>query len=80
MAEDVSKRRVILVFVDVVDPHMTLKVVWARILVLSVRAEWTHIARTVVYKAVPYHLILSLETLPTFAARAVRNRTVMWSS
>jgi hypothetical protein len=59
--------------------NMPLQVIWSRIFVFAIWTEWTHITRRVVHKAVPYHLVLSLEALATFAAWAARYRTVMWT-
>jgi hypothetical protein len=43
LGKNVSEQRVILIFIHVMDPYMTLKVVRAGILVLPIWTEWTNI-------------------------------------
>jgi hypothetical protein len=47
-----------------------LKIVWSRILVVSIRTERTKIPRTLVEEAVSYHLVLPFEAFATFGAWA----------
>ena len=50
------------------NTYVTLEIVWSRILVISVRTEWTHVAWAVVNKAVANHLVLTLKTFAAFTA------------
>ncbi|OWP00770.1 hypothetical protein B2J93_8461 [Marssonina coronariae] len=59
------------------DKKLPLKVIRAWILVLSVRAEGTHVAGRVVDEAVPDHLVFSLEPLPALASGAAFDAAVV---
>lgn len=56
---------------------MTLQIVRTGVSVVSIRAEWTHITRTVVHKPVTNHLVLAFEAFATLATRAPCDWTVM---
>lgn len=58
---------------------LPLKVIGSRILVFSVGTERAHVPRRVMDKTMSNHLILPLETLPTFTARTTFHATIMWS-
>jgi len=77
LGKDVPELRIVLVFIHVVDPYVTLKVVRTGIFVLPIRAEWTNITGRIVNKAMADHFIFSLETLAPLTTRTALNRTVM---
>jgi hypothetical protein len=54
-----------------------LQIVRPRIPVLLVRTERADITRRVMDQPMPYHFILSLETLPSDSSRAVFDRAIM---
>lgn len=56
-----------------------MQIIRPRILVLLVRTERAHVARRVVDKPVPDHLILTLEPLAVHGPRTPCNRTEMGS-
>ena len=59
--------------------YIPLQVVRPRVFVLAVRAERTDIAGAVMYKPVPDHLVLPLETLPSLSACTAWNRAIVRS-
>ena len=59
--------------------NLPLQVVRSRVLVFSIGAERTHIARRIMYKAMPYHLVLAFEALSAFAAWTARDGAIMWA-
>jgi hypothetical protein len=56
-----------------------LKIIWTRVLMLSVRAERTDVSWRIMDKAMPDHLVLPLESFAAFTAWAAFDRTVVWS-
>lgn len=78
LRQDLAQAGVAAVDAGVVDAHVALQVVGARVLVLAVAgAEGAHVARRVVHQPVPDHLVLALEAAPAHAPRAVRHRAVV---
>jgi len=59
--------------------NVPLQIIGSWILMFSIRAEWTHIARRLMYEPVPNHLILSLEALAALRSRTACNRAVVWA-
>lgn len=77
LRQDVAEKRIVLVLVDVVNPHVSLQIVWPRILVISLWTEWTDVARRIVDQAMANHFILPLEAFATFATTTARDRAVV---
>ena len=59
--------------------NIPLQVVRPWILVFALWTEGTHVAWTVVYEAVPDHLVLALETFPSLTTGALGHRAVVWA-
>ena len=56
-----------------------LQIIRPRIPMLLIRTERTDVSGTVVHKTMPYHLVLPLETLVAYAARALFHGADVWS-
>jgi len=79
LRKDITKERVILVFINVVNPDMSLEVVRPGIPVVSIRAKRTDVARGFMDKAMPDHLVFALKTFATLAAGTSFDRAIVRS-